>query len=88
MDTKNHLNKIFVAFYSLNRVLFASFCLVDTFPNHFSFHLVNQKDADAKIAYQNKLENIYKDFSINQDTILIISDASIKNNIATSVSYI
>jgi len=41
VDTKNHLNEIFAAFDSLNRELFASFYLVDTFPNHFSFYLVN-----------------------------------------------
>ena len=41
VDTKNYLNEIFVAFDSLNRELFTSFYLIDTFPNHFSFHLVN-----------------------------------------------
>jgi len=82
MNTNNYLNKIFPVFDSLNRELSSSFYLVDTFPDHFSFYLANQKDINAKIAYQNKLKNIYKISSNNQDIILIISNVSIKNNIA------
>jgi len=62
--------------------------LVDTFTNHFSFHLVNWKDTNAKIAHHNKLDSIYKDLLINQDIVLIILDTSVKNNIATLISHI
>jgi len=79
------LNKIFPAFDSLNRELSPGFHLVDTFPDYFSFYLANQKDVTTKIAHHNKLKNIYEN---SQDTILIISDVSVKNNIAISVSYI
>ena len=51
MDTNNHLDEIFLAFDSLNGELSLDFHFVDTFPNCFSFHLVNQKDTNAKIAY-------------------------------------
>jgi len=34
------------------------------------------------------LENIYEEFLIKQDTMLIIADTSFKNNIITSVSHI
>jgi len=65
-----------------------AFYLIDTFSSHFSFHSVNRKDTDAKITYYIKLDIIYKNFLINQDIVLIILNASIKNNTATSVSHI
>ena len=34
------------------------------------------------------MDNIYEEFLIKQDTVLIIADASFKNNITTSVSHI
>jgi len=88
VDTNNHSNEIFPSFDSLNRELSSSFHLVDTFPNLFSFHSVNWKNTNAKIAYHNKLNSIYKDSLIDQNIVLIISDASVKNNITTSVSHI
>ena len=72
IDINNYLNGIFLAFDSLNQELSPGFCLIDTFPNHFSFYLANCKNTDTKITHQNKLKNIYKSSSNNQDTILII----------------
>jgi len=51
MDTKNHLNKVFSSFDSLNKELSLGFCLVDIFSNFFSFLSVNQKNFDAINAY-------------------------------------
>ena len=73
--------KSFLFFNSLNKELSLVFCLVDNFPNQFSFHSVNHKDTDAKITYCIKLDSIY-------ENSLIISNTSIKNNIATLISYI
>ena len=42
----------------------------------------------AKIAHQNKLNKIFNDSISNPNTVIVISDASIKNNVATSSSYI
>ena len=39
-------------------------------------------------AYHNRLDNVYEDSLTNQDIVLVIADASIKNNVATSVLYI
>ena len=84
----NYLNEIFSFFNSLNREFSPSFHLVDTFLDCFSIHSVNQKDVNAKITYYNKLNSIYENSLIDQNTILIISDASVKNNVATLVSHI
>ena len=84
----NQLNKVFPFFDSLNKKLSSGFCLVDTFSNHFSFLSVNWKNPDILTAHCNRLKNIYEDSLINQDTMLIILDVSVKNNIATSFSHI
>jgi len=83
-----NLNKVFPTFNSLNKELSPSFCLIDTFYDCFSFHSVNRKDPDTKIPYHIKLDNIYENSLIDQDIVLIILDTSIKNNVATLVSYI
>jgi len=62
--------------------------LVDTFSDCFYFYSVNQKNADAIISHQNKLDSIYGDLPINLDTVLVISDTSVKNNMATLILHI
>ena len=69
VDTNNCLNQVLLVFNSLNREYFLGFCLIDTFPGHFSFHIINHKTAEARIAYWNKVESIYKDSSNSYDTI-------------------
>ena len=49
---------------------------------------MNQKDAKARITHQDKLKNIYKDSSNSHNTMLIISNTNIKNNITTVVLHI
>jgi len=88
MNTNTCLNQVLLAFNSLNRELSLEFCLVDTFPDYFSFYIVNHWSVEVKIAYKNKLKNIYIDSFNSYDTMLIITDASVKNNIATTVLYI
>ena len=88
VNTNNCLNKIFPAFNNLNKELSPSFHLVDTFPDHFSFHLVNCKDTDTRIAHHNNLKNIYENSHNNHEFILIITDVSVKNNTAASVLHI
>jgi len=88
VNTNNCLNEKFPSFNSLNKEISPGFCLVDTFSDHFSFLSVNQKDSELLNAHQDRLDNIYKDSLVKQDTILIISDVSIKNNIAILISHI
>ena len=88
VDTNNCLNQVFSTFDNLNREISLGFHVINTFPNHFFFYTVNCKDAEVRATQQNKLENIYKNSTNCYDTVLIISDASVKNNITTLVSYI
>jgi len=51
ININNCLNKVFPFFNSLNKKLSLGFCLVNTFPDYFYFHLVNQKDTNIIITY-------------------------------------
>jgi len=62
--------------------------IIDNFPNHFSFHTVNCKDTEVINAHVCSLDKILNDFFLNSNTVLIISDVSIKNNVATLLSHI
>ena len=88
MDTNTHLNKVIFSFDSLNKELLLSFHLINTFPDQFSFLSVNWKDINTLITHYNRLKNIYKDSLNNQNTILVIADTSINNNVITLVSHI
>jgi len=82
------LNQILPAFDSLNREFSPGFCFVETFSNYFFFYLANCKNFNTRITYKNKLENIYEASSNNHNTILIISDVSVQNNITILVLHI
>ena len=88
VDINNYFNQVLLAFNCLNREPSSEFCLINNFPDHFTFHIIDCKDTEVRTAYHNKLKNIFKNSFQSNDTILIIFDASIKNNIITLVLHI
>lgn len=58
------------------------------FPSYFSFYRVNYKDKESKAAYFCKLNNIVLNVSFNFNSVIIVSDTSIKNNITISIAHI
>jgi len=88
VNTNNCLNEVFSSFDRLHKELSPGFHLVDIFPNYFSFHTVNYKDVNAKTAQHSKLNKIYKEFLLNPNTVFIISDASVKNKVATLILHV
>ena len=88
VDTKNCLNEVFPSFNRLYKDLLPRFWLVDNFSNHFSFYTANHKDTEVKNAHLYTLDKIFDNFLSNINTILIISDTSIKNNVATLILHI
>jgi len=85
IDVNNHLNGILS---SLHKELSSGFWLVDNFPDHFSFYTVNHKDKDIKNAHLCKLNKVFKDSLVDSKTVIVIFNTSIRNNIATSISYV
>jgi len=58
--------------------------LIDTFSDHFSFHMQKQDIKD----HLHNLDNIAISTSTDPHSIMVILDTSIRNNIATSISHI
>ena len=88
VDSNNHLNSLFSSFNNLHKELSSGFWLVDNFSNCFSFHTVNCKEKEIKNTYICNLKKIFEDSLLDPKTVTIISNASIKNNIATLILHI
>jgi len=62
----------------LHYELSSSFRLIDNLSNHFSFHPANYINKESKEAYFHKLDKIFKNTLTDSNTIIVISNASIK----------
>ena len=83
----NRPNKVFPFFTPFHLEFSPSHRIIDIFPSCFSFHLFNkQKDDSFKIHIQ-QLDNLAIKSSSTPLHALVITDASIKNNIPTSISH-
>ena len=88
VDTNNCLNGIFPVFDSLNSEFSPGSQLVDTFSSCFSFHQTNHRNKESKAAHICKLDECVLNTFSDSKSVIIVSDASIKNNVATSVVHI
>ena len=93
--TKDHLidscNKsygIFPSFSPLNQEFVPGSRIIDIFSDHFSFNLVTKKEKEKDKICAQELDNMVLHNSLSPHTALVITDASIKNDIATSILYI
>ena len=75
-------------FDSLNSEFSSGFRLIDKFPNHFSFYQANCKCKEKRMAYICKINNIFSNTSFDPKFVVVVLDTSIRNNIATSISYL
>ena len=85
IDSKIKSYGIFPSFDPFHQEFTPGHCVSDKFSDHFSFNLVNKKGKDN--IHAQKLDDLVLQNSLSSSA-LIITDASIKNNIATSVAYI
>jgi len=88
VDTKNCPNGIFPSFDSLNSEFSLGFRLIDNFSSYFSFHWANCKDKESKATYLHNIDNIFSNTSLDPKSVIIVSNTSIRNNVATYISHI
>ena len=88
IDSCNKVYGIFLFFSPLNSEFFSGSRIIDNFSDQFSFNLVNKKEQEKDKIYTQELDNMVLQNSSLQHTALIITDTSIKNNIATSISHV
>jgi len=85
VDSDNRFNGIFSLFSPLHPELSLGFRIIDNFSDCFSFNLCN-KEKNDKIHLQ-QLDNMVIELSLSPSTAIVITNASIKNNIATSILH-
>jgi len=87
VNSNNRAYGTFPSFSSLHPELSLGVRIIDIFSDHFSFNYCNKKNEknDKQCLYQ--LNSIVIESSLLQSIAIIATDASIKNNIATSILH-
>jgi len=62
--------------------------IIDNFSNHFSFNLVNKNNKNPNKTRAQELDDMVLCNSSSPHSALVITDASIKNDITMSISHI
>jgi len=87
-NTHNYLNRVFPSFDFLNSKFFPELRLIDIFSSHLSFYKANHCNKENKAAYHYKLDDLVLNISSDSYTAIVVSNTSIKNNIATLIACI
>ena len=88
IDSCNKSYGIFPSFSPLNQEFVPGLCIIDIFSNHLSFNLATKKDKEKDKIRTHELDTMVLHNSLSPHTALVITDASIKNDIAASISHI
>jgi len=88
VDTNNYLNRIFLSFDTLNREFHLGNRLVNSFSDHFSFYKADHSLEERKSYDCSCLDNVVLTASSDPSTVIIVSDASIQNNVAISIAHV
>ena len=82
-NTNICFNRIFSFFDSLNSEFSSRSRLIDIFPSCFSFHKADYCNKENKATYLHKLDDFVLNTLSDSHTVIVISDANIRNNIVT-----
>ena len=88
IDSCNKAYGIFPSFSPLNPEFFPGSHIMDNFSDRFSFNLVNKKEKEKDKIRTQELDDMVLRNSSSHHTALIVTDASIKNDIAISISHV
>jgi len=88
IDSCNKAYGIFPSFSPLNLEFSPGFHITDNFSDHFSFNLFNKKEKEKDRICTQELDEMVLCISSLPHTALVVTDASIKNDIATSISHV
>ena len=86
VDTNNRSHSLFPVFLPTHSELASGFRIIDTFSDRFSFNFCMKGKSNKTRIHQ--LNSMVIEASSSQSTAIIASDASIKNNITTSILHI
>ena len=83
----NCFNENFPSFDPLNSEFSLGYRIINTFSSCFSFHSFSKCNEDSLKSHVHRLNELAIESSNNPSHALVITDTSIKNNIATSISH-
>ena len=84
----NSFNEIFPSFNSLNPEIAPGCKIIDSFSSHFSFNSFNRCNKDSLSSHSHQLDNLAISSLENPTHVLVITDSSVKNNVATSITHV
>jgi len=84
----NLFNEVFPSFDPLNPEFKPDNRIIDCFPNCFSFHLFSKSSDRLFKSWIQQLDNIAIESSNTPLTALVVTNASVKNNVASSIMHI
>jgi len=88
VDMKNCFNEVFPSFDPINPKFYPGNRIINTHANCFSLYLFNKHISHNIKSYIQELDKIAIESSDDSSFALIVTDANIKNNIATSIAHI
>jgi len=88
VNSNNQSNGLLPAFDEFHKEISSGLHLIDNFPSHFSFHVADRKNPTSLHNYFKALYSIVKNSAFNPHTAIVNTNTSIKNKIATFISYI
>ena len=88
VNMNNRFNKVFSAFDLINPKLQPGNRVINTFSNHFSFYTFSRKNDPSFKSHLQQLNALAIESSTSLSTALVITDMSVKNNVASSIAHI
>ena len=88
VDANNRLNGIFRSFDPFNPEFSPGSRLVDLFSNRFSFFQSDRRSIDSRKSHLKNLGEVVLNALMDPHSAIIVLDASIKNNVATSIAHV
>ena len=88
VDMNNRFNEVFLFFDSLNSEFAPEARLIDIFSSCFLFHLSFNQSSNNIKSHICLLNEITLESFLDSTVALVIFNATIKNNVATSISHI
>ena len=88
VNMENQFNKVFPSFDPINPEFFPGSRIINTHANHFSFYLFNKCTSNNIKSHIQELDKIALESLDISSSVLVVTDTSIKNNIAMSIAHI
>ena len=88
VDSSIKSHRIFPSFSPLDPEFSPGHHIIDNFSNCFSFNLVNKREENQNKLRSQELNKMVLRCSSDPLSALVVTDANIKNDIATSISHI